>query len=192
MRSSGGSSKPGVTPSLISRSSIGGRLAGSRPRHSELLEHVLGVDPSLARDASPGAVRLELPGLGIVAQLDLKNLRKTILKRGVLDGDHSLDPAVQVARHQVGRAQVVLDAVMFGPEPKDPGVFQEAADDGPHPNPLRESGHTGPQAAHAADDQVDLRSSLRGFVECIDNLRVVVAGPDMDIAPDHSVLVAHD
>ena len=61
---------------------------------------------------------------------------------------------------------------MFGPEPKDPGVFQEAADDGPHPNPLRESGHTGPQAAHAADDQVDLRSSLRGFVECIDNLRV--------------------
>jgi hypothetical protein len=51
-------------------------------------------------------------------------------------------------------------------------VFEEAADDRLDANALRQAGDTGPEAANAANDEVDLHARLAGVVERVDDLCV--------------------
>ena len=69
--------------------------------------------------------------------------------------------------HQVGAAhqQFVLAAVA---EVVEAAVLQEAPDDADHADILADAGHAGPQAAHAAHDQVDLHAGLRRAIERLD------------------------
>src|SRR5215213_6232138 len=101
------------------------------PAQGQLAQPPLGGDPALAlaRLAPlPAAVLQQLPGLDGVGQHDVQDLLEPAGQVGVGDrGDH-LDPQVEVAGHQVGRADVVLAAAAVGEGP-DARVLQEAADD---------------------------------------------------------------
>ena len=83
-------------------------------------------------------------------------------RRGQLDED--LDPAVEVAVHQVCRPDpgVRLAAVL---EPHDPAVLEVAAEDRAHPDRLGEPGHARPHGADAADEQLDGYAGAGGLVE---------------------------
>ena len=59
---------------------------------------------------------------------------------GVLDRHDRLDPPIEVALHEVGRADVPLRLATVG-EAEDPGVLEELADDRADADPLREAGH---------------------------------------------------
>ena len=78
----------------------------------------------------------------------------------VLDRQHIFDAPVEVARHPVGRADVdlrcgVRQLVSVGEAPQ-PAMFEEPADDRLDVDILGKAGNAGPQAADAADDEVDL------------------------------------
>ena len=60
-------------------------------------------------------------------------------------------------------------------EPEDARVLEEASDDRPHRDPLAHAGHARPQAADAADDQVDPHAGLRAAIEAPDHLGSVSA-----------------
>ena len=77
------------------------------------------------------------------------------LRLAVLDRDDRLDPSVEVAIHQVGRADVPL-LVAAVLEAADPRVLEELADDRADADPLRDARDAGPERAHAADDEVDV------------------------------------
>ena len=48
-----------------------------------------------------------------------------------------------------------------GPNTQDALVLEEATNERPHPDVLRDPGHAGPQAADPANDQVDGHARLR-------------------------------
>ena len=83
------------------------------------------------------------------------------------DAHQRLDPPVEVAVHQVGRADPEL-GVVAGAEPVDPRVLQEPAEDRAHPDVLRQPGHARPERAHAADQQIDCDAGGGGTVERVD------------------------
>ena len=72
----------------------------------------------------------------------------------VIDRHERLDPAIEVAVHQVAGADQPL-RVAAVLEPPDPRVLEELADDRPDPDPLRQALDAGHERACAADDQVD-------------------------------------
>ena len=73
---------------------------------------------------------------------------------GVLDRDHRLDPPVEIAVHQVGRADVPVGVATVREAP-DPGVLEELADDRADRDPLRDALDARQQRARAAGDDVD-------------------------------------
>ena len=84
----------------------------------------------------------------LVAHRQLQHVAQIVLGGRQGDPHQRLDPAVQVAVHQVGRADPVL-GVVAGAEPEDPGVLQEPADDRADPDVVRQPGHARAQRAHA-------------------------------------------
>src|SRR4051794_36407911 len=78
-----------------------------------------------------------------------------------------LDPAVQVARHEVGAADehLVVAAVA---EVVDARVLEETSDDRRDVDCLADAGYAGTQTANAAYLQVDAHASLRGAVQGLD------------------------
>ena len=87
---------------------------------------------------------------------------------------------IQSAEEMKTRALVEGIGCAVG-EGDDAGVLQEAADDALDPDVLRQARNAGPQAADAADDQVDRHAGLAGGVEGVDDLRIdqgVQLGPD--------------
>ena len=89
----------------------------------------------------------------------------------VLDRREQLDARVEVARHEVGRADPVA-ALVAALEAVDARVLEEAADDRDHADVLRHARHARAQAADAAHVQVHLHARLRGLVEGADAARV--------------------
>ena len=91
-------------------------------------------------------------GLHVVAQQGRQDaVDDARLEPGILDREHHLDAAEEVARHPVGAAEedLGLAGVL---EVEDPAVLQEPVDDADHPDVLGEPGDARPQAADAADD----------------------------------------
>ena len=88
------------------------------------------------RVQSPSAV--ELPGVGVVGEAALEHVEQLRLQVRVFDRRDQLDPAVEVARHQVGRADQDprLVAALEG---VDARVLEEAADDRDHADVLRDA-----------------------------------------------------
>ena len=82
------------------------------------------------------------------------------LRLVVLDRDDRLDPPVEVAIHQVGRADVplALAAVLEAPDPR---VLEELADDRADADALGDARQARLERAGAADDQVDVDAGLR-------------------------------
>ena len=86
-------------------------------------------------------------------------------------GHDHLDAAIEVALHQVGAADVDLFLAAVE-EVVDARVLEEAADDRSHRDVVADAGNAWPQAAHAADDQVDLHAGLRRAEERLDHALV--------------------
>ena len=82
-----------------------------------------------------------------------------MLRARVLDREHDLDAAAEVARHPVGRGEEDLGLVVVL-EVGDPRVLEELVDDADDPDVLGDARNAGPEAADAADDQVDADPGL--------------------------------
>src|SRR5829696_588021 len=181
-----------VTGGSSGRSSVACRTLGyplSRPAHrsgvlgvlaaragldpaaqGQLAQPLVGRDPALAFGrlaAVPAAVLGQLPGLDVVGQHDVQDLLEPAGQVGVGDRGDDLDPQVEVAGHEVGRADVVLAAAAVGEVP-DAAVLQEPADDGADPDVVAHPRDPGPQPADAPPDQVDLDPALGGGVQGAD------------------------
>jgi hypothetical protein len=66
---------------------------------------ILQAEPEAAlgrRHPGPPPVRAEHPRVGLVAERVVEHTDQPATDRRVLDGDHHLDPPVEVALHQVG------------------------------------------------------------------------------------------
>src|SRR5262249_38966308 len=101
------------------------------------------------------------------------------------DRHQHLDAAMKIARHPVGGRDVNLGIGvrkrLAGAEADDAAVLEKAPDDALDADVLGKSGHTRPQAADAADNELDLNAGLGGAVECVDD-----AGIDhrVELRPD--------
>ena len=125
------------------------------------------------RHLAPRAVGLERPREHVVGEVELEDLVEPGAQAAVGDAQHRLDAPVEVARHEVGRADDVLGVVVAGlAEAEDPRVLEVATDDRPHGDVLGQAGHAGAQAADAAHDEVDPRARRRRRVELVDHLGV--------------------
>ena len=121
----------------------------------------------------PRAVGLEAPRQRVVGEVELEDLVEPRAQPAIGDAQHRFDPAVEVARHHVGRSDHVLGVVATGlAESEDPRVLEEAADDRAHGDPLGQAGNARAQAADAAHDDVDARARDRRGAELVDDLGV--------------------
>ena len=125
--------------------------------------------PSVRR--CPGAVGPELPGERVVREAALERVLELRDELGVRDRREQLDARVEVARHQVGRADPVA-ALVAALEPVHARVLEEAPDHRGHADVLGDARHAGAQAADAAHVHVDAHAGLRGLVERADRARV--------------------
>ena len=129
---------------------------------------------------APTPVRSQLPGVRLVGEDEIEHLEEAGLELGVVHRDDDLDPAIEIAAHEVGRADVDLEGQArsgrrVGRRPTeavDPRVLEEAADDGTDADVLRQLGDARTQPAQAADGQVDLHAGARGAVEGVDHGRI--------------------
>src|SRR5207302_8788479 len=88
----------------------------------QLLEPPVGVDALDGRNLGPGAVGLELPRQSVVGQVHVEDLLEAGSQLVVGDGRQGLHAPIEVAGHQVGRAEVV-GALSVRTEPVDAGVL---------------------------------------------------------------------
>src|SRR2546430_16090601 len=129
----------------------------------------------------------KFPRQHIVGKRHVEDLLQPLTQPRIRDRDDRLDTTVEIARHQVRRAEVVR-----GPPPvaerEDARMLEELADDRADANALRETWHARSQRAHAADEKIDLGAGLRGRVQRVDYLLVdQVVDLDDDPAPDHAL-----
>ena len=117
----------------------------------------------LPEDAGILIEAADMPSLAFVGEHGLQNEVQLFPVFGGIHGDQQFDPAVEVARHQVGAADVILGRTVAGEE-VDPGMFQKAVDDADDPDIGRgfRVQCTGCESADAADDQVDPDILFRG------------------------------
>src|SRR5438128_2502258 len=98
-------------------------------------------------DPPPGIGRVELPCAAIVSQHDLDDLAQAGPAVQVSDRRDRLDATVEVALHDVRRADEELLALALA-EHKDARVLEERADYRPDPDRLAEAIHSRPHGAH--------------------------------------------
>src|SRR5262249_3761647 len=100
-----------------------------------------------------------------------RDSRRPALGAGVAVRGIPLAPPVEVSFHEVGGAEEVRRAGSDS-EPVDARVLEEAADDRPDADPLREARNAWAETAHAAHDEVDLGAGLRRVVQRVDHLGI--------------------
>jgi hypothetical protein len=127
----------------------------------------LRVDRQLAirrRQSHVRSVRPQLARLDVVGQIGTQNLVPDARdETEVAHRRHDLDAPVQIARHQVGAADVRLVIAAVG-EPPQPTVLEEAPDNAAHTNILAHTRYSRAQRADAADEQVHLHTCLGGAI----------------------------
>src|SRR5260221_486752 len=119
------------------------------------------------RRAGIGAFAVEEPALGRILEVGDHDLVEHLTMDGwVLNRHQGLDAPVEIARHPVRRGDEDLGVVGWQlvavGEADDAAMLEEAADDALDADILGQAGHPGPQAADAADDEVDLNPRHRG------------------------------
>src|SRR5919198_1685141 len=114
----------------------------------KLLEAAVRVESAHRRYATPGAVGAKLPRQDIVGKRNVEDLLQPHAELGIADWHHRLHAAVEVARHEVRGAEVVLGPAAVA-EAEDARVLEELADDGTHADAVGEAGDARPQRAHA-------------------------------------------
>src|SRR5437016_5486071 len=95
----------GVTP-LVGRGER--EVNGRRSRCAgELLQTEVGIASDERRNLGPLAVAVQHPREDVVGEVDLEDLAQAHLELHVVHGGNRLDATIEVARHPVGRADVV-------------------------------------------------------------------------------------
>ena len=122
------------------------RLAVDDP----LVEAGLGVrlERSRRTAALPGVIRLQFPAHDVVGKEEVEHGVDPLLVFGVLDRHEDLDAAVEVARHQVGRAdevQLLIVDIAVG-EVVDPTVLEVAPEDAAYADVARKAQEPPPAA----------------------------------------------
>src|SRR3546814_752369 len=147
---------------------------------------------TLFRSGSFGpSVGLQAPTLLGVYEIGHHHLVENLgVDRRILDLQHILDSAVEVALHPVGGADIDVRAPVRQrlaiAEAPDPAVLQETADDRFHAYGLGQPRNAGPQAADAANDKLHLPAGGARLVQLVDKGRVderVHLGPEHARAP---------
>src|ERR1700733_8026219 len=121
------------------------------------------------------AVRLQNPGLALVAQADIEDLPKSLFGSCGEDRSDHFDPFGEIAEHPVRRPDEVLalGRLLFAiGEVEDAGVFQESPDDRTYADGFRVASHTRAKTAEAANDEIDGHACLRSLTQCLDDVRV--------------------
>ena len=109
------------------------------------------------------AVRVELPSLAVIREIQLQVLRHARLQLLRFHRKRHFDAAEQIAVHPIGAAAVdFASARVF--KIIDARMLEKSPDDRAHPDPVGDPLHPGPQAAHAANDEIDLHTGPRGAV----------------------------
>src|SRR6185295_12487017 len=132
--------------------------------------HLIFAFPSTDPFVAP--VGPQTAGLHVVSQAHIQHFFLQMFPESwVLDGRNQLDAPVQVSLHPIRTANV---DVFFASvkEIKDPAVLQESSDDTGHGDGVRQSRHSGPQRAHAANQQIYRNAFLRSFIQFANDLRV--------------------
>ena len=120
-------------------------------------------------ESHKGAVGFQLSSVDGVGELELEEAPDFVAASRRAQGEELLDPAVQVALHEVvGAAEVNLLFFVL-PEGKRTGVFQEAAHQRDHPDVLADPLEARSDAADAPDDEVFPHPDLRRLVERLDD-----------------------
>src|SRR5438552_247035 len=88
--------------------------------------------------------------------------------RSILHAAQDLDPAVEVAVHQVGRTDPVLRGTIVR-EIEDPGMLEKATEDRPNGDVLGQPGDAGPDRAECPHQQLDANPGHRRTVKRIDS-----------------------
>src|SRR5665648_390576 len=162
-------------------------------------EIVLGAERLVVRrrrHTLGAAVGHHPPALQIVLEIRHHDLIEDLLVHcRVIDRHHGLYPAVKVARHHVGGADIdyclAMRKPMTGAEAIDAREIEEAAHDAHYVDILRKARHAGAQAANAAHHEVDLHARPARLIERIDDLVVherVHLHPDGRRAPRLGVI----
>src|SRR5688500_3966749 len=106
-------------------------------------------------EPDPAAVGSEGPARARVGQVDGQDLLQPGGQRRVVHRAQELNPAVQIARREVGGPDEVAGGVAL-PEGENPRVFEVAADDRADPDPLRTARHARAEPADAPDEAIGL------------------------------------
>ena len=123
-------------------------------------------------DAFAGAVGLDGEGVGVVLEAGFEVGDEAAAAEGVLDGDEEFDAFFEVAGHPVGGGDEDLRSAAVV-EVEDPGVFEEAVDDGDHGDVAGSLAAAGFEAADAADVEFDFDAGAGGLVEGVDDVVVL-------------------
>src|SRR5215213_10003677 len=132
-----------------------------------------------------------MPGCRAVVEGYIEELFNLGDMRWVGNRDQHFHPAVEVAVHQVGRADPNRRRSIVG-KPEEPTVLQETAQNAAYPNVVAEPGHTGSDRADAAYPKVHRNAGLRRAIKRIGR-RLVHDRIDFDLdARRLSVFVVRD
>ena len=108
--------------------------------------------------ARPRPIWLEQPCVRVVGERAVQSRVDVLAQSGVLDGDEHLDPVVEVARHEIGAADV-RSRLVVRLEGVDAAVLQEPADDGTDADVLGQAFDARAESARCARDDVDVAPS---------------------------------
>src|SRR5262249_33364205 len=113
------------------------------------------------------ALRIELERRGVVAPQRRQRRGELGLERGILNGRDDFDAMVEVARHQIGAADVER-APLRRLEDEETAVLEEAAENATDGDVRAELGDSRAYGADTAHEEVDFRAGLRRGVELVD------------------------
>ena len=100
--------------------------------------------------------RRRAPSVGVVGERAVEDVERARRGPCLEDRGHQLDPVVEVARHQVGGADVDARRLAVALERVDPRVLEEAADDRDDLDVLRDARDPGAQRADPAHVELHL------------------------------------
>ena len=124
-------------------------------------EHELAVAQRLAApvDAQIGGVRLHDAGIFVVVPHQIEDLERACFEIGIVDGEHKLHAAIEVAGHPVGAAHINFGVPgVFKPE--NAAVLEQLPDNAVDVDVFADVFQTRNQSAYAADNQVDRHTRL--------------------------------
>src|SRR3974390_2624641 len=140
-------------------------------------EIIVGIERLFAQPglyARRTAIRQEIPALLVVLEIGNHDLPEHLLVHGgVENGAQHLYPAVEIARHHVGRGNInrclrVRQRTAVA-ETIYAAVLKETTDDRFHSDVFGQPRHARPQAADTAHYQVNRDASLRCIVKRVDD-----------------------